>query len=316
MSEFSEADRGTRLRSIVSRTTELTPLKAVATKAIQLAEDERSAALDLANVISSDQALTAKLLRLSNSAYYGHSRRIANVREAVVLLGMRTVRSVAIASGIMDALKVPELDGFEQDLFWAHAVCVGLVAEQLAKETKAARAEDAFTGGVLHDVGKLAMMIAEPHAAAEVLALVAAGEPYRDAEMTVFGVSHQAVGAKLAERWRFPEHLSAAIKAHHPARVPASIASLGDVIAVADLACNRAGLAAGFDFTGDPTRWPITAMPPRAELAIAKLPAGMQTIQERGKAFLLHVSTRAPRWYARRREDGDDTVDVEDELVA
>ena len=81
-----------RVRSIVNRTTELTPLKAVATRAIALAEDERSAAMDLATVISSDQALTAKLLRLSNSAYYGYARRIGNVREAVILLGMRTVR--------------------------------------------------------------------------------------------------------------------------------------------------------------------------------------------------------------------------------
>ena len=73
-------DARNRLRLIVNRTTDLTPLKSVATKAIQLAEDERSAAMDLATVISSDQALTAKLLKLSNSAYYGYARRISNVR--------------------------------------------------------------------------------------------------------------------------------------------------------------------------------------------------------------------------------------------
>ena len=102
-----ELEARNRLRLIVNRTTDLTPLKSVATKAIQLAEDERSAAMDLATVISSDQALTSKLLKLSNSAYYGYGRRISNVREAVILLGMRTVRSVAISSAIIEAFKVP-----------------------------------------------------------------------------------------------------------------------------------------------------------------------------------------------------------------
>ena len=152
-----------RVRSIVNRTTELTPLKSVATRAISLAEDERSAAMDLATVISSDQALTARLLKLSNSAYYGYARRIGNVREAVILLGMRTVRSVAISSGIIDAFSsLPRKDAFDIDLFWAHSVTVGLVAEVIARETRIVRPEDAFTAGVLHDVGKLAMMLAEP----------------------------------------------------------------------------------------------------------------------------------------------------------
>lgn len=302
-----------RLRRIVSRTAELTPLSTVAAKAIQMAEDERSAALDLASVISSDQALTAKLLRLSNSAYYGHARRISTVREAVVLLGMRTVRSVAIASGVMEALRAPEIEGFDQGLFWAHAVCVGLVAEQLAKETRAARAEDAFTAGVLHDMGKLAMMVAEPEAAAEVVDVVVAGGRYREAEAAAFGVSHHQVGARLAERWHFPDHLCAAIRGHHPVRIPASLDSIGDVIAVADLACNRAGLAAGFDFTTEPDRWPAAALPPVADRAIGKLPGGMATIEERGRAFLRHVSSRPPRWYAEPHSAPDAT---ESKLIA
>ena len=86
----SSPEARNRLRSIVTTTADLTPLSSVAARAIQIAEDEHSAAMDLATVISSDQALTAKLLKLSNSAYYGYARRISNVREAVILLGMRT----------------------------------------------------------------------------------------------------------------------------------------------------------------------------------------------------------------------------------
>ena len=301
-----------RLRLIVNRTTELTPLKTVATRAIQLAEDERTAAMDLATVISSDQALTAKLLRLSNSAYYGYARRISNVREAVILLGMRTVRSVAIASAIIDALRPPESAEFDQDLFWAHSVCVGLVAEVIARETKAARPEDAFTAGVLHDVGKLSMIICEPAMFDDVVDLVITdGMRYRDAETRVFGLNHEHVGGRLAQRWKFPEPLVNAIRMHHPATPVRSVETMGDLVAAADLACNRAGLACGFDWTRKAARWPIEALPPRVDEAINRVPGGMRTLEEKARSFLLHVTARAPRWYVNVLVD-DEADDAEE----
>ncbi|HNM78165.1 MAG TPA: HDOD domain-containing protein [Tepidiformaceae bacterium] len=296
-----ELEARNRLRLIVNRTTDLTPLKSVATKAIQIAEDERSAAMDLATVISSDQALTSKLLKLSNSAYYGYARRISNVREAVILLGMRTVRSVAISSGIIDAFNVPssEAAGFDQDLFWAHSVSVGLVAELLARETRISRPEDAFTAGVLHDVGKLAMLLAEPKMFGDVIDLVNhEGMKYRDAELAVFQIGHEHVGARLAQRWKFPESLVQAIRDHHPAKGVAALGSMGDLIAAADLACNREGLACGFDFTHDQLRRPAVALPPAVDTVLNKVHGGMATIEEKARAFLVHVTSRAPRWYA------------------
>ncbi|MBK9344061.1 MAG: HDOD domain-containing protein [Dehalococcoidia bacterium] len=293
-----------RLRLIVNRTTDLTPLKSVATKAIQLAEDERSAAMDLATVISSDQALTAKLLKLSNSAYYGYARRISNVREAVILLGMRTVRSVAISSAIIDAFRVPDLErgGFDQDLFWAHSVSVGLVAELIARETRISRPEDAFTAGVLHDVGKLAMMLAEPQLFGEVVDLVNhENMKYREAELAVFEIGHEHVGSRLSQRWKFPESLISAIRDHHPAKGVHGIVSMGDLVAAADLACNREGLACGFDFTRDEARKAVVALPPAVDLAIGKVHGGMATVEEKARAFLLHVTARPPQWYAPHR---------------
>jgi putative nucleotidyltransferase with HDIG domain len=289
-----------RVRYIVDRTTELTPLKAVAAKAIQLAEDERAAAMDLATVISSDQALTAKLLRLSNSAYYGYARRISTVREAVILLGMRTVRSVAIASGIIDAFAVTEQDHcFDCDLFWAHSVTVGLVAEAIARETKSARPEDAFTAGVIHDIGKLAMLLTEPELFARTVALVTVDEiTYSEAESQVFGVSHAQIGARLAQRWKFPESLVEAIQAHHPAKPVTRIDSLAAVVAMANLACNREGLACGFDWVGDECRRPTEVLAPQVDVALSRVHGGMRTLEEKSQAFLRHVTAHAPRWYA------------------
>ncbi len=289
-----------RVRYIVDRTTELTALNAVAAKAIQLAEDERTAAMDLATVISSDQALTAKLLRLSNSAYYGYARRISTVREAVILLGMRTVRSVAIASGIIDVFKLPEagLD-FDCDLFWAHSVTVGLVAEAIARETKLARPEDAFTAGVVHDIGKLAMVLVEPELFGKAIKLVTVEElPYGEAEARVFGVSHAQVGARLAQHWKFPEALVEAIHAHHPAMPISRIDSLASIVASANLACNREGMACGFDWVGDECRRPVETLAPQVDVALSRVHGGMRTLEEKSQAFLKHVTAQAPRWYA------------------
>jgi len=307
-----------RLRTIVQATTDLAPLKAVATKAIQLAEDERSAAMDLATVISSDQALTARLLKLSNSAYYGYARRISNVREAVILLGMRTVRSVAISTAIIDALRIPQLENsrFDQDLFWAHSVTVGIIAEVIARETRVARPEDAFTAGVLHDIGKLAMMLAEPAAFAEVIDLVETeGMKYRDAEFAVFGFGHELVGARLAARWKFPEPLVSAIQAHH--QPVAAIESMADVVTAANLVANREGLAAGFDYTHEPERRPAAAVPPAVDLAVGKVHGGIATLEEKARAFLTHVTSRPPRWYRPHHGEAEDAgADAEETPAA
>ena len=290
------SDERGRVRTIVNRTAELAPLKTVAAKAIALAEDERTAALDLANVISSDQALTSKLLRLANSAYYGYSRRVSNVREAVILLGMRTVRSVAIASAIMEAFRPPPIEGWDPELFWAHSVMVGVVAEHLARESRAARPEDAFTAGVVHDIGKLAMAVVEPDRFRATVRRILDGVPPAEAERESFGVEHWQVGSRLAQRWRFPEPLVAAIRDHARAE-PKRLDSLADVVAAANLACNKVGYAAGFDWSGEPERLPKAALPRQAERLIEAVPGGIYALGERAHTFLTNMSSRPPRWY-------------------
>lgn len=316
MTARTALERGSshELRRIVARTTELAPLKAVATKAIQMAEDERSAAMDLAAVLSSDPALTAKLLKLSNSAYYGYARRIGNVREAVILLGMRTVRSVAIASSIIDAFETKPLQHFSRDLFWAHSVCVGLVAEQISKATRVGRPEDSFTAGVLHDVGKLAMMLCEPDKVERAGQMVASeGRSWREAEFEVLGVRHEEVGARLAERWRFPNHLVQAIRNHHPEELPTTLTTLNDVVAVANHACNREGLACGFDWKREPDRHPGEPLPARVQQELEQVNGGMRTLESKARAFMGNVSVRPPGWYGPSLQEIELAADMVDE---
>ncbi len=308
-----------RLRAVVNRTVELTPLKTAATRAIQMAEDEHSAAMDLATVISSDPALTAKLLRLANSAYYGYSRQISNVREAVILLGMRTVRSVAISSAIIDAFGGAQAtEHFDPDLFWAHSVCVGLVAEAIARNMRGARPEDAFTAGVVHDIGKLAVMTCEPQLFDELNRMVVEDRvPYGQAELRVLGFGHEHAGSRLAERWKFPISLVDAIANHHSGTFTEDGRTLGDCVAAADFACNRAGLAAGYDWVRDESRRSDASLPPPYEEAISRIRGGIPALEEKARAFLTQVSAGPITWYLQSSEKaGDATTDSEASPIA
>ena len=130
------------------------PLGAIATRVLELTEGDKFSAHELATVIPSDQALSAKMLPLSNSAYYGFPRRISTVRDAVVLLGFRAVRSATLASCVIDALPPGQVLDYER--FWHFSVSVGMLAELLGRAERIHQ-DEAFTAGVLHNVGRLAL---------------------------------------------------------------------------------------------------------------------------------------------------------------
>jgi HD-like signal output (HDOD) protein len=200
------------LDELVQQIAELRPLGAVATRVIALAASERFSAHELATTIASDQALSAKLLRLANSAYYGYPRRVATVRDAVVLLGFRQVRQAALATSLVDAL--PGSHALDYGAFWQHSLAVGVTAELLARAEGAAQ-DEAFTAGVLHNIGRLAMDQHLPEAFASALELARAqGLALRDAERIVLGYTDAQLGGALVRAWQFPSSLAEAVERH------------------------------------------------------------------------------------------------------
>jgi HD-like signal output (HDOD) protein len=202
----------TSIDELIAEISQLRPLPAVAVRVTELTESDRFSAHELASVISSDQALTATILRLSNSAYYGFPRRISTVRDAVVLLGFRAVRSATLATCVMGTLRGSHnLDGHA---FWRFSVSVGLIAEMLAR-TAGLHQEQAFTAGVLHNVGLLALDAHRPAALARAIELAhTTGVTVREAERNVLGFSDAELGGALAEHWNFPPELVDAVRDH------------------------------------------------------------------------------------------------------
>lgn len=272
---------------------ELPPMPAVAARIMSIAEDEKSSAMDLAQVISTDNALTAKLIRLSNSAYYGFARKVSSVREAVLLLGFKQVRQVAVGASMMNAFRRESPDGFDMDLFWGHSVAVAVAAEALAKRTRTARPEDAFTAGILHDIGRLIIRQCRPEEFGRALRMARTGTiSLHAAEIRACGYAHDEVGRALGELWRFPAHLTDAIAGHHNSALTPEAAGLAGILAQA----NRLLLHYGF-FCGYETAGSMEPLP--QDLAEVEAAAGgIQRVLDRAFAFIDSASGTPQHWYA------------------
>lgn len=196
----------------------------------------------LAQQISHDQALTARLLRVANSSFYGLQSRISTINEAVVVLGFRAVRSMVLAVGVSGVFRADQCPGFDPQSYIRHCVGVGLTARALALVT-GRNPELAFTGGILHDIGELVLATCFPEQYAKALAYRALHDctPVA-AERDILGLDHAVVGGLLADTWRFPPSLYSAVAEHHSPSA-ATADSLADLIHLADSIAHGLGLA-------------------------------------------------------------------------
>ena len=286
---------GNDARQLLERVDDLPPLPAVAARVMAMADDANSSALDMAQVLSSDQALTAKLIRISNSAYYGFARKVSTVREAVVVLGMKQVRQVAVGASLMNSFNGRRVDDdvFDIDLFWGHSVAVAIAAETIAKKTRAARPEDAFTAGILHDIGRLVLRQVMPNEFRSAVVMAIQGTPLHIAELETTGYSHDEIGLALGEKWKFPTHLVDAVANHHKENASPERDGLEGVVAQANALVLHYGLYCGYD-VDDAELLPIPVELERVE----DMCGGIEHLLDRSFAFIESASGTPQRWYA------------------
>lgn len=195
-------------------------------------EDEISSAA-LAKGISKHQSLVARMLRMANSSFYGMPGQIETIADAIAVLGLRTVRTLAITTGLLDEFSAKSLPGFDLDSFWRHSIATALAASSLARRMKR-RDGTAFVAGLLHDVGRLVLASNfQAHFAAALQYQAAGNVSLGEAEQAVLGMDHADIGHLLGERWRFPSVICEAIGGHHHPDDPGSD-PLVDIIHIAD----------------------------------------------------------------------------------
>jgi len=230
-----------RIRKVAQSVMGLPTLPTVISKMLQMIDSQRASADTLARLISTDQALTAKLLKLANSSYYGYSREISTVNMAIIVVGFNTVKDLGLGHSFYDVFKNSNASaaGFDAVKFWEHSAGCGVAARMLSKNTGSRHAGEAFVAGLLHDMGK--MILNQYFGPEQAEALKTAQNSETDletAEMEILGVSHGRIGAWLAEKWNLPAMICDTVKHHHDpwnAEVdPAFVAH----ITVADILCH------------------------------------------------------------------------------
>ena len=239
-----------RLRKITESIIGLPTLPTVVTQMMSLIDNPNTSANDVAKLISTDQALTAKMLKLANSAFYGFLREIATVNHAVVVLGFETVKSLGLSVSVLERFSGANDNGeFDRQRFWEHSIACAVAARILAAKVRyRTRGQgEAFAGGILHDIGKLVLSQFFPDEFSEILHLVNTENIYiGKAEEEVLGLTHAEVGAWLGERWNMPKQLVDAIAYHHmPGRLPQREAELPSLIHLADFLCRREQIGDG-----------------------------------------------------------------------
>lgn len=196
-------------------------LPQILTKVREVTRDPQSSASDLAEIILKDQALTGKLLKIVNSSYYRQgTRKVTTVTQAIVVLGFENVRNITLAASVHDVLSRFMTQEMMVD-FWAHSLATGVMAQMLAQKRGLPITEEAFVGGLLHDVGKLILAQYFPNEYGQVWRLMKPGPAYLHAERNVMSVDHVDVGVELASKWRFDETLTSCIRFHHDLGVAA-----------------------------------------------------------------------------------------------
>lgn len=195
-------------------------------------KDEEADVDTLVHHINTDPVIVSRLLAAANASAFGLAARIDSARQAFMVLGQNRVISIILATALIERYDSPTAE-FDSRELWRHTLGVATCARALAERSDFSP-ETAFTGGLLHDIGKLLMCTAAPAAYAEVLHLHQAEDvPATTAELAVFGYDHAAAGSRLATLWNLPNEIAEAIAAHHK---PDDYSSeLGDLIHVADV---------------------------------------------------------------------------------
>lgn len=196
----------------------LPSLPTVAVQVIQMTQRDDVAVADIARVIEQDPALTVKLLKLVNSPLFGMTRKVSSIQQAMVVLGLRTVKVMVLSFSLVETIQAPAKCDFDYGGYWRRSLTTAVAGRLLAEQVRRPLAEEAFVGGLLCDIGMLAAQVCAPGEYEPVLTAYAEKKgTLQELERAMLGVTHEALTAALLDHWGLPQSLCEAICSHHSA---------------------------------------------------------------------------------------------------
>lgn len=232
------------LEQLIMNANDLPTIPVVALKVLQLIENETTTAEDLSKVVSSDPAVAARVLKISNSSFFGCKRQINTLPHAIMMLGYNTLKSLVMAASVKQVYKTY---GLTEKMLWEHSFGAGLAARIIANASQLANDEEAFLGGLFHDIGKTIMNNMNSQQFQLVMQKCYNEDlSFLQAEQQFYPYSHAEVGGLVIEKWNFPEMLMKAVLEHHRLNFgededPYQI-TITCIVGLANLFCHKLGL--------------------------------------------------------------------------
>ncbi|GGB05244.1 HDOD domain-containing protein [Agarivorans gilvus] len=198
-------------QELLSRVNELPKVPRVVQELVGMLSDPDCDFSKLAQKISMDQVISAKVLRLSNSAHFGRSRTIASIHEAVIRLGLAPLKTMIVVSWLTSAF--PRIKHLDMSQFWCDTFEIASIASKIAEKVRI-DANEMFTAGILHNIGDLMVYTLAPEVACEITRRVEEGEDRQAVQMELLGTTTAKLGSQLARLWKFPARLVDTIEYH------------------------------------------------------------------------------------------------------
>lgn len=237
---------------------DLPTLPVIVDKILEMTADDQSSASDLTALLERDHAISARLLRLANSAFYGLTHHVDSVRRGVVVLGFNETRYLALATSVFDALMKRDQSAFEPEDFWMHSFGAAKAAQMLSVDyCREGGREEWFAAGLLHDIGKYVLAITLKDEYKQLVdGAKAAGRALIDVEIEQLGITHARVGQWLVDKWRLPPVIGIVSAKLHQIKVYKG--ANREVIAGVAVA-NMLSVKARFGYAGDDPDSPVDA---------------------------------------------------------
>jgi putative nucleotidyltransferase with HDIG domain len=258
------ADKRNDLKKIIMDTKTLPTLPGVIHKLNSLSDNEKSSVQEMSRIVSSDQVLSARILRLANSPSYGFYR-VSTISNAMILLGVNVVKSLALSSSIFAIMEKDSVG------LWEHSLGVGVAANLITRKLGLPECEEIATAGLLHDIGKVIISLKCREAEMDINKLVRERQIYAlEAEQEIIDTDHTEVGEWLSKSWFLPDKLSEPIAFHHDVEKSHNHRIKTAVVHVADVLIK----ASGFGNSGD------SFVPPIQKIAWDTLKLNEQLLAE------------------------------------
>lgn len=234
----------------------------------------RSSIDDISKIITEDQGLTARLLRLANSPMFGCYARVDSITKAVTIIGTQQLRDLALAASVMGVFKgIPE-DLLNMTSFWRHSIACGIIARCLAVYRRESNVERLFVAGMLHDVGQVVLAAARPELIRELLeAQRDNGDFFLQLERERLGFDHAELGGALLKKWKIPASIGEPVSCHHTPGAAEQFRLETALVHLADIICQSMELGQGAEHGVPPlneTAWERLDLQPQMLATVIK----------------------------------------------